>query len=104
MKTKHTPGPWVMSMGTPYDNRAVILDNPTMPKGRRCRVCKAIATVNIQVLMDEQEGLANAHLIAAAPDMLEVLNDLVDRGLIIDPDNDHYDDMLKVLTKAIGGE
>jgi len=43
-------------------------------------------------------------LFASAPDMLAALNNLVDRGLIRDPDSDAMTEVLDAIAKATGQE
>ena len=40
----------------------------------------------------------------AAPDLLAALENLVEKNLIIDKGNDHYDEILAAIAKAKGGE
>lgn len=76
MSAKHTPGPW----------RVVISDN-----GDRCEieaankdcVARAFAPFPFDTSWDERD--ANARLIAAAPELLEALQDLVDTGFVGGP-------------------
>ena len=49
------------------------------------------------------EDLANARLIAASPDLLLCLQNLVDRGLIVN-DNDHYEECITAIARATGAE
>jgi len=49
------------------------------------------------------EDRANARLIASAPDLLECLQNLVDRGLIVN-DNDHYEECITAIARATGAE
>lgn len=51
---------------------------------------------NIAVTYDKKD----APLIAAAPEMLAALNNLVDRGLIMDIHGDHYEEVLVAIAKA----
>ena len=53
--------------------------------------------------LDDAENEANARLIASAPDLLECLQNLVDRGLIVN-DNDHYEECITAIAKATGAE
>jgi hypothetical protein len=63
MKTQHTPGPWIATViGTGYSVRT------TKDRG--------IAKVYDQAENDET-GKSNAHLIAAAPDLLAALENTV---------------------------
>ncbi len=66
---EHTPGPWSLTR---------------TPKGHRMRVsgfgwghfAKVVVRMDGED-EDQSEGIANANLIAAAPDLLEALNELV---------------------------
>lgn len=63
-KAKHTPGPWIVEKPTfNHKNVAYLI----MPKGQ------AIARVNASIDSEPEEHLANARLIAAAPDLLLLL-------------------------------
>ena len=53
--------------------------------------------------LELEEVEANARLIASAPDLLLCLQNLVDRGLIVN-DNDHYEECITAITKATGAE
>ncbi len=75
-KANHTPGPWgrESAVSSDFENIRYI----TGPK------CQQVATVHQRPplcdvknegRMSQKEALANAALIAAAPDMLEALND-----------------------------
>ena len=61
---KHTPGPWNLQLGTAGDWR---VDRSTS----EWNICGRLSTVEHM----ERESFANAHLIAAAPDLLEALED-----------------------------
>ena len=68
----HTAGPWrVDGTYTPQSGRYDILsgDEPTPEL--------VVMTLPAEMVSDPDQNLANAHLIAAAPKLLEVLKDLV---------------------------
>lgn len=71
-RVQHAPGPWVFGRGR--DDQRLILGGP----GRRY-----VATVQIEQtprllgLGEERERLANARLIAAAPDLLNIAQRVV---------------------------
>lgn len=68
---KHTPGPWVVTVD---GGSAIIKEvNGTGSAGYRCTICQI--SERSEYLTDRDK--ANAHLIAAAPEMLEALEDLV---------------------------
>lgn len=85
--TQHTKGPWRYEAGT--------------------RTIRAVPSNHWIASMDSWDGAvnneANARLIAAAPELLEALENLVDRSLIKDIDNDHYYEVLELINKAKGG-
>ena len=56
-EAKHTPGPWIV------DTDYIIQDGGTSDEN------------TIAIVGDQEEWKANAHLIAAAPDLLEALED-----------------------------
>ena len=62
--SKHTPGPWVIRTAATYRSQVEAID----PKGRADVVARITAPRKGAEASD-----ANAHLIAAAPDMLEAL-------------------------------
>lgn len=76
---KHTPGPW-------YSKGSVIGAKPRLVIAHVSSVCEEV---------DEQ---ANARLIAAAPDLLETLRDIV--GMLTDA-NDMRADALHAARTAI---
>lgn len=47
-----------------------------------------------------EEAEANAKLISAAPELLAALQNLVDRDLIKDKGNDHYNEVREAIEKA----
>lgn len=69
MSTRHTPGPW--SFGSKGRFQQHIDGGPVGPKW--FRLASVIVRLNGED-EDNTEGLANAQLIAAAPDLLEALD------------------------------
>lgn len=65
--TAHTAGPW-KAIGNPYSDKARDI---VSPEGDR------IAAVNGAAFDNSSEVASNARLIAAAPDLLEALEDMV---------------------------
>lgn len=59
----HTPGPWKLRKGFDEDTKEVFRPNPKLKK-------PFYPTELAVVRGDDREGLANARLIAAAPDLL----------------------------------
>ena len=74
----HTKAQWRMSMRDAFDDKALIIDDHKMPDGRKARIIKHIATVEVNShALGEGVGEANARLIAAAPEMYEALKKLI---------------------------
>lgn len=63
-ETKHTPGPWKVAVS---DHRVWVYKEA---------LGKHIADTDTTVTMPRAEQIANARLIAAAPDMLEALREI----------------------------
>jgi len=101
---RHTPGPWIVARESEDRNEAEVITSPY-------RECGIIAWTSDTAggLDDEfdtyisEEDRANARLIATAPDLLECLQNLVHRGLIVN-DNDHYEECIELIAKATGKE
>lgn len=74
--TKHTPGPWTVEIvkdggNWTYNVRTVKPHNPAGCLGKHIATCNPLM---------EARGESNASLIAAAPDLLAALEDLVERA------------------------
>jgi len=99
---KHTQGPWEIRATRIDDNaftsdiQAPNQDNPSQSGSN-----PTVATTWYRP--DDGEAKANARLIASAPDLLECLQNLVHRGLIVN-DNDHYEECIEAIAKATGKE
>lgn len=80
--TQHTPGPWTVL------NHA----HPLIVRGEDARNSQSIAygaaetTQLMQTGMSVEEVMANAHLIAAAPDMLAMLEAVIQYDKTLKPD------------------
>lgn len=82
---KHTPGPWTVPPDSPADILA--------PDGQPVAVARG------WLWRQHPECIANAHLIAAAPDMLEALREI---ALTPACSNSDPDDMGDALDSIIG--
>lgn len=83
MKTKFTPGPWEVSIG----NQGSIFGDMNNPKHQGDN--PYIGTVaGVGGKRDSRESLANAKLIAAAPELFECLVDCIENILIDFADDD----------------
>jgi hypothetical protein len=69
MSAQHTPGPWKVKAGT----NAVLAGRKQI-----CSHVNAASALPVNMLEDQEIAQANARLIAAAPEMLEVLKTLCD--------------------------
>lgn len=88
MTTKHTPGPWVIGK---HDHDVVMVDT-------------ASGTAICDVYGDSDDRPANAHLIAAAPDLLEALETLYRAVCIADADLRPGEQLAReAIAKAKGG-
>ena len=94
---EHTPGPWKVEGSKKYpEHHSVSSDE-----------WSGLAIVFTSgSWVDDPEGLANAHLIAAAPDMLEALEDIITQFRIlknVGHDTRIADDLIsKAIHKAKG--
>ena len=96
MQTKHTPGPWKTGAanGHPWN----VLANGSPRLIAQCYHSDTLAAADLEI--DEATTRANARLIAAAPEMYEVLKSLPTGGL---PDW-YSKKVLAALAKAEGLE
>jgi hypothetical protein len=97
MSTQHTPGPWTTD-GDAYSGNLDIV----APTGR-------IAMLDCEFSEETEDVLtANAHLIAAAPDLLAALREIVAAVEVGDvdgfsPSGDWFREAKAALNKATGG-
>ena len=95
--TKHTPGPWNISTANRYAVNA---------RGRGIATAHGTDDLNYSEFFPPTEKAAgNARLIAAAPDLLEALDAIVQRiydGSSISPYSAEYRNALNAIAKAIG--
>jgi hypothetical protein len=69
MSTQHTPGPWKVKAGS----NAVLAGRKQI-----CSHVNAASVLPVNIVQDYEIATANARLIAAAPDLLEALKDIVE--------------------------
>ena len=67
METKHTPGPWFMETWSKFNGEQVTQVSAFSEYGNR----------TMQAIVNSGNSEANARLIAAAPDLLEALKEIV---------------------------
>ena len=86
--SKHTPGPWIVC--TPSDSTDYLcIEEDSQLVGE----ASTIAEVNLGGEgISEQIGSANARLIAAAPDLLAALQEIIKQA--DDPDNEADDELV----------
>ncbi len=97
--TAHTPGPWIVRNG-------VFIDAPTMRDVAQVRGVGA----SEGVLNPDLEIVANARLIAAAPDLLAAVSNLLDQiengapftGKASDMQRNSVEQARQAITKAAG--
>ena len=90
---QHTQGSWRFEI---RNSEAMVT---TCRNGKDMVVAGYLFDEEIDLELEEVE--ANARLIASAPDLLACLQNLIDRGLIVN-DNDHYEECIKAIAKATG--
>lgn len=78
MNAKHTPAPWIVRYsGSGYPSA---IDAPDADNKAPGKVGTSITRWNAITLPSSEEGQANAHLIAAAPELLAELEDIRNNG------------------------
>lgn len=100
MKSKHTPGPWkTAEFGIENHERI------TITSGQKT-ICNT--GDESRLLISLEEARANAHLIAAAPEMLEAAEALLERLNHLSSNaakhvfHKQFDDLANVIAKARG--
>ena len=94
--TKHTPGPWKVGRYTPNATEISILTTGGAP---------VTPAWGPKFYVNSEQAKANARLIAAAPDLLEALDAIVQRiydGSSISPYSAEYRNALNAIAKATG--
>ena len=94
--SKHTPGPW---WSTP--SAAVLCGNPDDPE-----IVADCAPTDLMAVQDDERKVANARLIAAAPELLEALERVAYefQSYMSDSEQRHtLDDVRAAIAKAKGG-
>ena len=69
--TQHTPGPWVIADDP--TSEGVWIDHPDLKSGEDDEICRCLDST-----LSGEECLANARLIAAAPELLAALKGMCD--------------------------
>jgi len=97
MTSKHTPGPWAVhdhpTDPYQYGHHVTTEDGLTI-----CSVTYQLP-VNTPHGVEEATRVANARLIAAAPELLEALQTLVDA---VDPESTGWSEAVAAIAKATG--
>lgn len=70
--SNHTPGPWVVLNDDSLNDIGIASMSLYQQGNSKCRICL--------IPKNSDEDLCNAHLIAAAPDLLESLKDCCDEA------------------------
>ena len=74
--SKHTPGPWVKAVKPTQVGRCFVIDTPDGLGRQHGHICCIYDDNTSFNMKSHEEHEANAHLIAAAPDLLEALKDV----------------------------
>ena len=103
MNTQHTPGPWALNINTWWKTNPYSVTVP-----RKGVHATAVANIPARATIPEEEALANARLIAAAPDLFDVLLRASDAIKALDGtsiENEKLvDDYRAAIAKATGGQ
>lgn len=95
--SEHTPGPWTIKFGLNVMGKDV-----RYPSQERLVANAGGHANNIWNEQVTAENEANAHLIAAAPDLLEALREMVDRFESCDDDPEYVTRARAAIAKAEG--
>jgi hypothetical protein len=93
MIAKHTPGPWKVGTSPPNGEQTI---------GTHQGLMVAVATT---VFDDKEQTIANARLIAAAPELLDLLKEIFDdvkQGAIPNLDDPWHEKTITAIAKATG--
>lgn len=97
---KHTPGPWKVNQHPLNGSIQIMASTPT-----KLGDLPVVAELGGSTVMTARKELANANLIAAAPEMLQLLEYV--RDYIVDLDLKGFElikgDLRKTIAKAKGG-
>lgn len=104
-ETKFTPGPWEVK---PKEKNVPYLRIRGKSLGRRYKIANVLS-VTAEESDEDRETKANAHLIAAAPEMFQTLEDVLDaltdgglRVLSKEQNDYHVRTIKRILAKALG--
>lgn len=103
-ESKHTPGPWEVSIGNDYAVTAEAYPKAYPHHYKSDDLGEYLAYVGNRA---EDFGKANARLIAAAPDMLEALEVMLQEPWLTDSDKPKHwaqEQARAAIAKAKGGE
>lgn len=103
-RSEHTPGPWRVEATEDYGCKDIEASTNDPTRSRQ----RWFAIAGTHGLSDEAQDWANAHLIAAAPELYKSLADMLNLWHKGNPDRNAVDRLLKraesALQKALGGE
>ena len=88
--SKHTPGPWAVHSSYPWIIKQDA-DVPFCEPDSGLTICNTMGHSNSGFFPTPEEGRANARLIAAAPELLEVMRDVVGALWVVDSHQVEFD-------------
>lgn len=104
-QAKHTPGPWMLTEGDRFDKEMVITTQHRLDESIGC-ICEMDVYFTGQIGIEQE---ANARLIAAAPELLIALNDVLSEfakdghgGEFEDGEHPYVDAARAAIAKATG--